>query len=617
MHSLRLRVRALSWGALALLTAFLTGPSAARAQDGTAIDQFDPAPPGDGGFVVQSPDAPGDRLLRLGVGLDWVHESLVLRRTDGDGDVGAVISDQLWLRLQGSFSLADRYLLTLALPAAVAQAGDDPSDPTSGLSAASPDGFELGDLRLGGRVRLLGPARGGVQLAVGAHLWLPTGASDSVVSDGAVRAMPFAVLGGEAGRLGWSSQLGVMLRRGGRLPGDTATPVGTAVTFGAGIGYYVDARRHLRIGPELYGQTVVVEGGSLLSEKSTNTELLAGARYRPGGGDYRLGLGAGPGIGRGAGTPAFRVVATFELAPEPSQERTDRDRDGVFDDEDACPDVAGVSTGDPRTDGCPPDRDGDGVPDARDACPDVAGEDTADPATRGCPLDRDGDTVPDGEDACPDTPGDPTPGVPQRGCPPPVDEDGDGIADGDDACPSVAGVPSDDPKKHGCPPDRDGDGVNDTEDACPETPGVAQPAPHNGCPIAKLEKKQKRITITQQIQFDTGKATIRPVSEPILKELASVMRQHPELTLIEVQGHTDSRGSRKLNTRLSFERAKSVVDWLVQHGIDDSRLRAKGYGPDRPIGSNATAEGRLQNRRVEFRILKGPGVDDEGKGAKP
>ena len=248
----------------------------------------------------------------------------------------------------------------------------------------------------------------------------------------------------------------------------------------------------------------------------------------------------------------------------------DRDGDGVPDSTDACPAVAGVATTDPATNGCPPDADHDGVPDAEDACPDVAGVRTADPKTNGCPSDRDKDTVPDAEDACPD----------------------------------VAGVRTSDPKTNGCPPDpdRDHDGIPNDLDACPDAPGKPNADPKkNGCPLAFVQGS--RIRITDQVKFRTDSAELDPIGEPVLVAVAKILTEHPEITLLRVEGHTDFIGGPEHNQKLSIDRASSVVTWLVNHGVDNSRLVSQGFGMTRPLVSNSDEAGRQQNRRVELHIV--------------
>src|SRR6185369_13239806 len=133
------------------------------------------------------------------------------------------------------------------------------------------------------------------------------------------------------------------------------------------------------------------------------------------------------------------------------------------------------------------------------------------------------------------------------------DRDGDGIPDAEDACPDVKGVRDADPKKNGCPPrvDTDGDTIFDDEDACPNEKGPRTDDPKtNGCP-QKVRVTEKEIFILEQVQFDTDKATIKKVSDHLLDEVAGVLKEHPELTKLEVQGHTDDRGARAHNKDLS------------------------------------------------------------------
>ena len=132
----------------------------------------------------------------------------------------------------------------------------------------------------------------------------------------------------------------------------------------------------------------------------------------------------------------------------------------------------------------------------------------------------------------------------------------------------------------------------------------------NGCPVS-VRVTETEVIILQQVQFDTSKATIKKVSDPLLDEVAGVFKEHPELTKIEVQGHTDSRGVPKTNQTLSQARAESVKNALIQRGIVGDRMVPKGYGQDKPIADNATTEGRQANRRVQFVILEK--LNKEGK----
>jgi outer membrane protein OmpA-like peptidoglycan-associated protein len=190
----------------------------------------------------------------------------------------------------------------------------------------------------------------------------------------------------------------------------------------------------------------------------------------------------------------------------------------------------------------------------------------------------------------------------KNGCPP--DRDGDGIIDEQDACPDVKGKRSSDPEQNGCPGDTDGDGIRDDKDACPREKGKPDPDPSkNGCP-ALVRVTAGEIVILQQVQFKTASDVILPASDDLLQQVAAVLKEHPELTKLEIQGHTDSRGNAAYNQALSQRRAASVVKWLTTRGgIEASRLSPKGYGKDEPIDSNDTEEGRQRNRRVQFKIL--------------
>ena len=109
--------------------------------------------------------------------------------------------------------------------------------------------------------------------------------------------------------------------------------------------------------------------------------------------------------------------------------------------------------------------------------------------------------------------------------------------------------------------------------------------------------------VLKNIFFDFNKATLRSESKAELNRLKRIMNDNPTMK-IEIGGHTDSKGSDAYNENLSKNRAGSVVEYLVQQGIDKSRMSFKGYGESQPIATNETEEGRQENRRVEFKILQ-------------
>jgi len=309
----------------------------------------------------------------------------------------------------------------------------------------------------------------------------------------------------------------------------------------------------------------------------------------------------------------------------------DRDGDGIADGDDDCPDAPGAKAngGCPDSDGdgiidknddCPnekglaelmgcPDADGDGIADKNDNCPNEKGL----AALNGCP-DRDGDGIADGDDECPDEKG----SIENKSCPV-RDSDGDGIADASDKCPDEKGVASamgcpdrdgdgfadandkcpDTPgKMEGCP-DTDGDGVHDGDDRCPKEPGLAV---NKGCPEIKKEVREVLNFAMRAVQFETGKATLKKQSYAVLDQIVDIMAQYPAYRLV-IAGHTDDVGSDKANLTLSENRAKACQLYLISKGVSNKRLSYAGYGESQPISDNKTSKGRALNRRVEFDLI--------------
>jgi OOP family OmpA-OmpF porin len=195
------------------------------------------------------------------------------------------------------------------------------------------------------------------------------------------------------------------------------------------------------------------------------------------------------------------------------------------------------------------------------------------------------------------------------------DRDGDGLVDNDDQCP-------DDPEdmdgfqdSDGCPdPDNDGDGIVDIHDRCPDqAETVNQFDDHDGCPDTVPEAVAEFQGTIQGITFKLNSAEIKSSSYKVLDRAVKVLIEYPSLH-IEIQGHTDDRGKEEYNLDLSQRRADAVKAYLVKKGVDDSRVRARGYGMSQPVVSNDTPEGQARNRRVEFRRITPDKTPEAGNG---
>jgi len=545
----------------------------AQTANGFAINRYQPSERGSDWFVTDSLDLRGSPRLALGIVGDWAHRPLVIYRADGH-PARAIISDQLNLHLGSSLIVGDRLRLAFNLPIQAVNQGN--TGTVGGVVYTNDTGAALGDLRLSADVRILGEYGSAFTTALGVQAYLPTGSREAFASDGKVRLVPRWLVAGDIGPFAYATLVGV----NGRFQTENfaGAAFGTELLLAASAGVRFADKRIL-LGPELWTSTVMTDSGNgFFKRPSTPVELIFGAHARVG--DFQLGGGFGPGLTRGIGTPEWRGLASITWFPE----------------------VKKKEVVEPIT-----DRDGDGIGDAVDACPDTPGEKSSDPKLNGCPKvqDRDGDGIADDSDACPDEPGVESQDPKLNGCPEPKDRDNDKILDEDDACPDEFGEASDDPKKNGCPKpkDTDNDGIIDDLDACINDPGPPNDDPKkNGCPKAIVVAGE--VKILERIEFDNNKATLRPQSESVLRAVADTLTQHKEIKLIQVQGHTDNRGARNYNQALSEKRATAVKQWLINAGIEASRLQSKGFGQEKPIDTNETDEGRQNNRRVQFIILE-------------
>ncbi|ATB38600.1 Thrombospondin type 3 repeat OmpA/MotB [Cystobacter fuscus] len=539
----------------------------------------------------------GYRLSLLG---HYENDPLVMYR-DGNR-LGSVVRDRVTAHLLAAWAPLRWLELGAQLPVVAWQNGDD----LSGQGVGAPARTGLGTPMVYARLGLLAQQREApLDLALELGVGLPVGSVDTLSRDGSVRLEPKLMLGRRFGGLRAGVEGSVLVRPSVVLGegGELEDEVGNEVRLGAVVA---------TTGPGLRGE-LNLRGVLPLGGQPRSMELLAGLRLPLSERVEAYALG-GPGFGDTLGTPTFRALLGVALVDGKPR---DADKDGIEDGQDKCPNEAGPA----ERQGCPVrDADRDGIEDGQDQCPNEAG-----PAERqGCPVrDADGDGIEDGQDQCPNEAGP----AERQGCPV-RDADGDGTEDGQDQCPNEAGPA----ERQGCPVrDSDGDGLVDERDACPSQPGLkelrgcpakdsdndgvadhldncpteAGVADNQGCPAKQKQMvaiQKGKLEIKEQVFFATGKAVIQPRSFKMLDQVAKVLREHPEVEQMVIEGHTDNRGKAEANRKLSLARAESVKKFLVGKGVEESRLEARGFGPDQPIASNDTEKGRATNRRVEFII---------------
>lgn len=601
---------------LALLVGLAFGvlptlPSASRAQTPDTsstfpIDAWEPgALPGTDLLNLARSRVPGHLVPGLSLQLGYVRELLELAADDDPREVDALLVDaRVRADVVIAFGLFDRLALSVLVPTTLDQSGGDLA--LLGRPGERVSGFALGDLRLALRGNLF--EAGGVGMALGVELHLPTGDAAAFQSYDGVRLRPQLILDWHA-----KSGLGLVLNVGWRFVPETRAHnlvLDDGIDWGVGLDLPTPLTA-LHVVASVFGTVPLSTGRDPADpdddrddDRNRPAELAAAFRLLTG--DFSIDLGGGAGLSRGVGAPAWRAFAELAWSPRPPVVR-DNDGDGLPNTRDVCPDAPEDADGHQDADGCPePDNDGDGVPDLDDGSPDPTGFGSCRDApedvdgffdTDGCPEpDNDADGRPDGVDG-------------------PVDASGFGACR--DQAEDLDGHQDDD----GCPePDNDGDGVPDVADgpldkagfgACRDAPETVNGyRDDDGCPDEApkaVRVTQFKIEILDKVFFQYDKAIIKPESFGLLDEVARVLVEAPELTKIQVEGHTDDQGSDDYNLDLSQRRAESVVSYLVAQGVDPLRLVAKGYGKSRPLVTGPAARrpaGRALNRRVEFVITE-------------
>jgi outer membrane protein OmpA-like peptidoglycan-associated protein len=529
--------------ALAFVVSVFTGSALAQ----TTLERFEAErlmlnPGAEDSMVVESGRLLAPGALQLMVLAHYERAPLTLR--SADVELGRILRYRLTFHLSAAYALTDRLQLEGQLPLIAAQRGDD----LSAFGVAKPSSAGLGTPVVGARYGLLAAARGApLDLSVGLGLGLPVGTLSAFgrANDVAgLTVLPSISLGRAVGAVVVGGQVTGVLR-------------GSSQAFDTQVGSALDVAAMVATrGQGLRGELSV--RSELGFSAGTEVEVLGGGRLPVGGGFTVFALG-GPGLTTTLGTPSFRVLAGLGFS-RPGQT--------------AKPAPVCVEGQPYHLADCPNlDLDQDGVVNAADPCPTQAEDKDGFQDADGCPdLDNDGDKVPDAQDKCPLEPGD----AAHQGCPF-HDRDHDTVADEVDNCPDEAG----DPANQGCKVEQK---VVITD--------------------KNIEVKDTLSFSGNKVFFGTDKIELAADYEKMLDQVADVLRKHPEITRLEVQGYTDSTGEAAYNQTLSQRRASAVRDYLVSQGVAAGRLSVKGFGEEQPIASNDTAEGREKNRRVEFLIVE-------------
>ena len=498
----------------------------------------------------------------------------------------------------------------------------------------------LGDLQVHPKIRFLNATRGGLGFAVMPSVIFGTGNKAAFLGEGKTIFQPSAIVDTELGYLG---RFRAAVNVGARIRGSesvfvdnpaaytvvnmmsrapVSNPGAMDITTGAGISigktefigglglsYGIVPQKFEIIG-EVYGthgpDSLLLNADGTTTAMKPSAEAIGGIKLYLARNSFFM-VGGGYKVSSGYGAAAPRGFIGFIFEPSIG----DRDGDGYKDDVDQCPDDPEDFDDFEDADGCPePDNDKDGILDNDDKCPN-------DPETKngyqdedGCPdnttFDRDGDGIPDDVDKCPDDPEDKDNFEDEDGCPDP-DNDKDGILDINDLCPNDPEDKDGFEDEDGCPdPDNDNDRILDAADKCPNEPEIYnQYMDDDGCPDqSKVKVRKGKLEILDKIYFETDKADIKPVSFPLLDNIAQVIIGNPQILSIEIQGHADERGDDAHNLDLTERRSMSVRRALEQRNVEPGRLKNHGYGETKPICTQHNEDCWSQNRRVEFIILK-------------
>lgn len=513
---------------------------------GFELNRFRPAPLVVDGFQVGGTETLGHLGYDLNVTLDYAHEPLVVELATGQQY--AVVEHQLALHVTGALGVGKRTLLFAGIPVNAWMDGNDPPDGIT-TRLPRPEGGGFGDMYLGARVRLLGDSHSRFALAGQAALSIPLASvnGDQLYSgDDMVAFKPEVLADIHVRRSLIRLNVGARIRQDEEIVG---TRVGDELTFGAGVD--VPVHRALRIIGDIYGAM----GFRDLESRNVPLELLVGGKYLSQNG-FHASLAGGPGLVHGLGTPDGRVILQLGYA------RIKREKPPVT----PARDQSRLK-----------DTDGDGFHDPHDRC-----------VTEPEDVDKFAD-----EDGCPDP-----------------DNDSDGVLDVQDRCVNDAEDRDNFEDEDGCPDaDNDKDGIVDGDDRCVNEPGIVS---DGGCPAAKPEAPvaQPKAESMGSIFFAPASENPLPKSYAVLWRAHRTLRDNPQLTHVQIEGHTDLVGASEANQALSRRRARAIARWLQANGLAVDRLHIVACGEKR-LAVEGDAEDREENRRVELFIGERPDVNCE------
>ena len=561
------------------LTLVLCWSVNAQAQDGDDlphgwfmdVQRYHPTFDTLGGFQVESASALELWQPAFGLHFNYANRPLAWydRTTEGREFGGALVGDLFAMDLQAALGL--RYLdVGIIIPVTLAMKSN--SDEVPGFPNLDTAYGGAGDIRFAVKGRILDPTVGPVGIGVILPISVPSG--NSWVYNGSYGAT-------------FTPQILVETLQD---KFHAALNVGPHLTSTV---RYLDPEGEevLRNGPEF--RLALHAGYRVIDPVDINGELLMGfglggksdATRNPV--EWRLGArihalpwltldaAIGAGLSPGIGAPAFRFL--FGASVRPSLAK-DSDKDRVPDKDDFCPEEPEDRDGFDDQDGCPdPDNDGDGVNDDADQCPEEL------ESTNGF----------EDEDGCPDIN---------------PDNDGDGLANATDGCPDQAEDRDGFEDEDGCPDlDDDGDGVPDTEDTCPGQFEIFNGIEDgDGCPDdgpVLLDFQAGEVRLLRPLNFLSKKAVLEDDAKAVLDAVAAVLVARPDVLTVEIQVHTDDQGDEDFNLRFSDARSQIIRLYLIDQGVEEGRLEAKGFGETKPIVEGTSEKARAANRRVQFVIL--------------